>query len=123
MMTMTATTRRVDEGPLYARIVGDMRGRLLTSSEIGRLTGVSERQVYRWGTGDSRPEGDARARLLELNYIVLQLREIYTDDGAEIWLHGPNRRFQGRKPIDLLGEGDFSSVLLEIERLAEGIPL
>lgn len=119
---MNVATKRVDDGPLYSRIVTDIRGRLLSSGEIGRLTGVTERQVYRWGTGDSRPDGEARARLLELSYIVQQLREIYTDDGTEIWLHGPNRSFQGRKPIELLEAGDFRSVLLEIERLAEGIP-
>jgi uncharacterized protein (DUF2384 family) len=114
--------RKLDDGPLYLRIVGDLRGRLLSSLEIGRLTGVTERQVYRWSTGSSRPEGESRTRLLELNYLVQLLREIYTDEGAEIWIHGPNRTFGGKRPIELLESGNFRSVLLEIERLGEGIP-
>lgn len=106
----------------YPKLVEDLRGRLLSSQEIGALTGVSERQVHRWITGESRPDGSSRTRLLELNYVIQLLREVYTEDGAEIWLHGPNRILGGAKPIDLLANGDYQSVLVEIQRLTEGIP-
>jgi uncharacterized protein (DUF2384 family) len=107
---------------LYPRLVGELRGRLLSSQEIGRLTGVSERQVHRWISGDSKPDGPSRTRLLELNYVIQLLREVYTEEGAEIWLHGPNRNLGGQKPVDLLAGSDYQSVLIEIERLTEGIP-
>ncbi|HVB26691.1 MAG TPA: antitoxin Xre/MbcA/ParS toxin-binding domain-containing protein [Mycobacteriales bacterium] len=105
---------------LYSRVVVRLREGGLTAQEVAHLTGVSERQVHRWSTGASRPEGDARHRLLEVNYVVEQLREIYTDEGVEIWLHGRNKALDGRRPIQLLQSGEFEPVLAIIEALNEG---
>ncbi len=97
-----------------------MRGSALSTAEIGTLTGVSERQVQRWASGTSRPEVDSRSRLLELKYVVDQLRDVYTEDGVEIWLHGRNRGLGGQRPITLLEAGQFDVVLEAIERLHTG---
>ena len=105
---------------LYTRVVGRLRQGGLTAQEVAELTGVSERQVHRWSSGTSKPDGDARHRLLEVNYVVEQLRDIYTDEGVEIWLHGRNRLLNSRRPIDLLREGDFEPVLKLIEAFNEG---
>ncbi|UNX53437.1 DUF2384 domain-containing protein [Georgenia sp. TF02-10] len=105
---------------MYPRVVSELRGSALTNAEIGTLTGVSERQVQRWASGSSRPEGDSRARLLELKYVVDHLRDVYTEDGVEIWLHGRNRGLGGQRPIDLLEAGQFDVVLEAIERLHTG---
>jgi uncharacterized protein (DUF2384 family) len=105
---------------MYPRVVGELRGRVLSGAEIGTLTGVSERQVQRWASGASKPDADSRARLLELRYIVDQLREVYNEDGVEIWLHGRNRGLGGQRPIDLLEAGQFDVVLTAIERLHTG---
>lgn len=105
---------------LYPRVVGELRGNALTSAEIGALTGVSERQVQRWASGSSRPEGDSRSRLLEVKYVIDQLREIYTEEGVEIWLHGRNRGLGGQRPLSLLEAGQFDLVLQAIERLHVG---
>ena len=106
---------------VYSRVVARLREGGLTAQEVAALTGVSERQVHRWSTGASRPEGEARHRLLEINYVVEQLREIYTDEGVEIWLHGRNRALGSRRPIDLLRNGEFEPVLTLIEALNEGV--
>ena len=105
---------------MYPRVVGELRGGALSTAEIGVLTGVSERQVQRWAAGSSRPDGDSRARLLELKYVVDQLREVYTEDGVEIWLHGRNRGLAGQRPLALLEAGEFGVVLEAIERLHTG---
>lgn len=106
---------------MYPRVVGELRdSSALSAAEIANLTGVSERQVQRWASGASRPEGDSRTRLLELKYVVDQLREVYTEEGVEIWLHGRNRGLGGQRPIALLGTGEFETVLELIERLHVG---
>lgn len=105
---------------VYPRVVGELRGGALSSAEIGTVTGVSERQVQRWASGTSRPEGDSRSRLLELKYVVDQLREVYTEEGVEIWLHGRNRSLDGQRPVALLEAGQFDAVLEAIERLRTG---
>ncbi len=105
---------------MYPRVVADLRGSALSTAEIGALTGVSERQVQRWASGTSRPEGDSRSRLLELKYVIDLLREVYTEEGVEIWLHGRNRGLGGKRPLELLEVGQFDVVLEAIERLRVG---
>jgi uncharacterized protein (DUF2384 family) len=105
---------------LYPRIVDDIREASVTTVELAEITGVRERQVQNWASGTNRPSGEARNRLLELNYIIGLLRDVYTTEGIEIWLHGRNRDLAGRRPIDMLKSGDFEEVLQLIDQLVHG---
>lgn len=106
--------------PLYARLVDDIRDSGLTVADIAQVVGVAERQVRNWTSGGNAPSGRNRDRLLELHYVTRQLRDIYTHEGAEIWLHGRKRSLDGRRPIDLLAEDRYDEVLDAIERLSAG---
>jgi transcriptional regulator with XRE-family HTH domain len=108
------------DAPVYSRIVEDVREAALTTAEIADVTGVDERQVYNWASGASRPRSDTRDRLLEIYYIVKELREVYTPEGVDIWIHARNRGLNGQKPIDLLISGDFPTVVAAVERLKTG---
>jgi hypothetical protein len=116
---VSAPTKLSDEG-LYARIVNDVRQAALTTAEVAEIVGVDERQVYNWAAGASRPKGRNRDRLLEVHYILNELRQVYTQEGSDIWIHGRNRGLNGERPIDLLIAGDFKPVLLAVERLRTG---
>jgi transcriptional regulator with XRE-family HTH domain len=105
---------------LYRHVVQRVRG-ALTVAEIARLTDVGERQVYRWEKGESRPEGDSRSKLLEINYVVQQLLEIYNEEGADIWLHGRNRALGGQRPIEMLEDGQFAPILELLAQINEGV--
>lgn len=115
-----AVTEQLAESGLYAKLVGDLREGVLTNAELAEITGVKTRQVQHWASGAHRPVGEAKDRLLELHYIVDRLRDIYTAEGADIWLHGRNRTLNSEKPIDLLTAGKFKEVLGAVERLASG---
>lgn len=104
---------------VYTRVVADAR-RGLTVSEIGGVTGVSERAVQNWAAGKSRPEGESRERLLELKYVIEGLADVYEDEGIEIWLHSRQRSLGGRSPLELLKDGQFTEVLDAVDRLAGG---
>lgn len=106
---------------LYSRVVQSLRSSVLTVAELAELTGVSDRQVHRWSTGTSKPDGESRRRLLEVNYVVEQLRELYTDEGVEIWLHGRNKALGGQPPIELLRSGNYEPVLELVEALNQGV--
>lgn len=105
---------------LYARIVEEVRDGGLSTAEISQVIGVAERQVRNWSGGSNTPSGRNRDRLLELHYLVRLLREVYTREGAEIWLHGRKRSLDGKKPIALLEDGQSEVVLDAIERLSAG---
>jgi DNA-binding transcriptional regulator YiaG len=114
----------IDELPageaVYARIVKDTYDGGLGAADVARVVGVGDRQVRNWSAGTSTPRGPSRDRLLELHYVTRHLREVYTHEGAEIWLHGRKKSLGGRRPIDLLSEGEFDEVLDAIERMNAG---
>lgn len=105
---------------LYARIVEEVRDGGLSNTDVAQVVGVAERQVRNWAAGSNSPSGKNRDRLLELHYLVRQLRDVYTREGAEIWLHGRKRSLEARRPIDLLEAGEYDLVLDAIERLRAG---
>jgi len=115
----TASVAASETG-LYARIVEDIRQAVLTTAEVAEIAGVDERQVYNWAAGTSRPKGEKRDRLLEIHYIVQALRDVYTREGIDIWIHARNRTLGGERPIDLLVSGEFQPVLRAVERLRTG---
>lgn len=105
---------------LYRGVVDEVRNAGLTVSEMASVIGVNERQVRNWSTGENTPAGGNRDKLLQLYYVVQQLREVYTSEGAEIWLHGRKRSLGGRRPVELLASGEYDEVLAAIERLRSG---
>lgn len=123
----TATATHVEDFPgltgtegLYPRIVEDLRDSGLSGADVARIVDVAERQVRNWASGGNAPSGRNRDRLLELHYVAQQLRDVYSREGSEIWLHGRKRSLAGRRPIDLLAKGAYQEVLDAIERLNAG---
>jgi len=115
---MTAATQRVAP-PLYRHVVADTR-RALTLTEIADVTGVGTRAVQKWASGSTKPEGTSRDRLLELSYVVEQIGDVYDNEGIEIWLHAPQRAFDGKSALDLLRDGRFEDVIALVDRLVGG---
>ncbi len=116
-MTNLASTH--DTSPVYRRVVADAR-RALTLAEIAEITGVQTRSVQNWAAGTTRPDGLQRDRLLELQYVIEQLSDVYDAEGIEIWLHRPQRALGHERPVDALRSGRFEEVLTIIEYLAGG---
>jgi putative toxin-antitoxin system antitoxin component (TIGR02293 family) len=116
---MTNLAATPNQSPIYRAVVSDARA-ALSIAEIADVTGVQPRSVQNWASGNTRPEGPQRDRLLELSYVIEQVADVFESEGIEIWLHRPQRALQHRSPVDALREGDFTEVLGLIERLAGG---
>jgi uncharacterized protein (DUF2384 family) len=114
------TTDAAEAGFSYPSLVTDIRKAGLSITEIGQITGVRDRQVQNWVSGASRPSRDTRDRLVDVHYVVVQLLDVYRPEGVEIWLHSRNPELQGRRPIDVLIDGQFDPVLAAVERLKSG---
>lgn len=103
----------------YLRIVDDItRSSGITQAELGHVVGASLRTVQNWAAGNGIPAGAKIRRLLDVQYVVHELREVYTEEGVHIWLHARNRNLSRQRPIDLLAAGQYDDVLAEAERLA-----
>lgn len=114
------TPESVASGFSFPSLIDEIRRSGLTAAEIGLITGVRERQVQNWAAGSSRPAPETRDRLVDVHYIVRQLQNVYRPEGTEIWLHSRNPELGGRRPIEMLVEGEFEPVVHAVLRLQAG---
>ena len=106
------------ENLTYLRIVDQVTRTGISQRELADAVGASVRTVQNWASGHAAPRGGSRERLLDVQYVVEELRDVYTDEGIEIWLRARNRNFGGARPIDLITAGDIDTVLQEAQRLS-----
>lgn len=120
-MTSARKTRPGDATVSFMRLVEDVTERVITQSEFAAAVGASERTVQNWTRGQTKPRGQAANRVLDLVHLVGELREVYTDEGIQIWLKSRNRNLGHRRPLDLLSEGHVDEVLDEVHRVVGGM--
>lgn len=106
------------ENLTYLRIVAQVTRTGISQQELGEAVGASVRTVQNWASGHAAPRGGSRERLLDVQYLVEELRDVYTDEGIEIWLRARNRNLGGARPIDLITAGEIDTVLREAQRIA-----
>jgi transcriptional regulator with XRE-family HTH domain len=107
-----------DGGPTYLRIVAQVTESGMTQQELGAVVGASVRSVQNWASGAAVPSGIKAKRLLDVKYIVDELRTVYTEEGVNIWLHARNRNLGGARPIELLTQGELDEVVREVQRIS-----
>jgi transcriptional regulator with XRE-family HTH domain len=120
-MSKPHRARTDDQGPeslTYLRIVEEITRSGITQTELGQAVGASLRTVQNWAAGNGAPGGAKVRRLLDVQYIVRELREVYTEEGVQIWLHARNRNLGSQRPMELLAAGQYDEVLAEAERVS-----
>ena len=120
-MTIGSAKTPRDSNVSFMRMVDDVTDNVLTQSEFARAVGAAERTVQNWSRGQTKTRGATANRVLDLAYLVRELREVYTDEGIEIWLKSRNRNLALHRPIDLLSEGRVDEVLAEVDRVIGGM--
>ncbi len=123
---MNARTIRPDSSAArgnvtFMRLVEDVTPSVITQGELATAVGASERTVQNWSAGKTRPRGETVDRVLDFVHLISELREVYTDEGVQIWLRSRNRNLQHRRPIELLAEGSVDEVLAEVRRVIGGM--
>lgn len=111
-------TDRADNPESFSRIVSVVTGAGLTQAQLGQAVGSSLRTVQNWLTGDAIPTGQRVTKLLDISFLIDELKTAYTDEGIRIWLHSRNRNLERERPIDMLAEGRLDAVLEEARRVS-----
>jgi hypothetical protein len=107
--------RAVEAGEVVLRL----RDYGLTQASIAKATGATVRSVRNWQeTSAIRAQNDERLR--ELREIVLLLKETLTPRGVGQWLNARNRLLGGRRPIEVLSEGNAKLVRDAANAYVEG---
>jgi uncharacterized protein (DUF2384 family) len=77
--------------------------------------------VSRWNQGKAFPQPEAERALLDLEYIVDLLADLYQPNEARMWLLSRQRLLDGARPIDLIKAARTDEVLQMLRPLLEGV--
>jgi transcriptional regulator with XRE-family HTH domain len=92
----------------------------MKSREVAQLLDTTPQTVSRWQTGKVEPQPDRLQRLLNLDWLVSELSELYEPDEARLWLFSPHRLLDGKRPADRIQKGQVEDVLALISQLRDG---
>jgi len=93
----------------------------LGTSDVARIVKTDRRTVARWLRRETEPRWENRERVLELLAVMEKLYQVLTPKASYDWLFSPNADLKFQKPVDLLRDGDFRSVLGLIDSMGEGV--
>lgn len=92
----------------------------IKSREVAQLLDTTPQTVSRWQTGRVEPQPERLQRLLNLDWLVSELAELYPPDEARLWLFSPHRLLGGDRPADRIQQGSTDDVLALISQLRDG---
>lgn len=92
----------------------------LTAREIAQLLRTTPETISRWRGGKFDPQPKMRDSLLQLEWLVTQLSELYGPQEAHLWLFSAHKLFDGRRAVDLIEAGQVDRVLAVIAQLKDG---
>jgi hypothetical protein len=124
--TRTRRASKREARPTSASVNDEVRRRLdwlisvLGSNEVAHLLGVSRSQPSRWRTGSEGITAHNQRALIDLDYVVVRLHQIWMPAVAAIWLESPNAHLGGATPIEVLRQRGPTALIHAIEAEAEG---
>ena len=92
-------------------------GDVVDTADVARVSDTNPRSVSRWKAEETAPRREAEERLLELRAVVDLARRVMRDNAARLWLRSPNPD----KPLDLIAQGRYQSVIDLLLAIAEGV--
>lgn len=101
-------------------IVAALRTYGFTQADIASAVGVTDRAVRDWA--HEKPlRRNNEERLQALRQIVLLLDDSLSRRGIGQWFRAHHRLLGGRRPLDVLAEGDFDAVREAAAAFADGV--
>lgn len=94
----------------------------ISYDELAQILGTDRKTVYRWLADETFPQAHNRARLDQLEALVVRLDESFkTREGAAAWMDSSSGYFGGLCPKDALLRGRIDAVDAALEALDSGI--
>ncbi len=107
---MSAIVRRINN-------IEDLSG--LRPTDLAHILNTNLETVSRWRNGRNVPQANNERLILDLEYIIEQLREFYGRDDARLWLYQRQKSLRGRMPAELIRDGEVLEVLRLVHDLGE----
>ena len=93
------------------------------SADVANVLNVRPETVSRWNNGKALPHASTERQLLEVEFIVDKLADIYEPHDARLWLFSRQRLLQDRTPAELIQQGQVDVVLATVNQLLDGVHL
>lgn len=93
----------------------------MKSVDIANVIGSRPETVSRWNKGKAFPQPDKEKLLLDLDYIVEQLSDLYEPLEARMWLFSRQKLLKGERPVDLIQSGRAMEVITILDQLNTGV--
>lgn len=93
------------------------------ATDIAQLTGTRTETVSRWNSGRNQPQGATLHRVLELEFIVQRLGELYAPEETRLWIFSRHKALNNERPADLIQQGRTDEVIRAIDQLADSVYL
>jgi len=107
--------------PISNRLESIQRKSALKAVDVANLLGARPETVSRWNQGKAFPRPEAQRLLLNLDYIVDQLADLYEPQEARLWIYSPQKLLRGKTPAELIQRGRIDEVMRVIDQLLEGV--
>lgn len=107
---------------VIARKLGTLQQKgAMKASDVADVLGIRPETVSRWNQGKAFPQPDAERALLDLEYVVDLLADLYQPEEARVWLLSRQKLLDDVRPVDLITKGRTDEVIQMIRQLLEGV--
>ena len=89
--------------------------------DVANLLGTRPETVSRWNNGRAYPQPSTELMLLELEYIVDQLSELYEPNEARQWIFAPQKLLEGESPAVMIRDGHIDKVMQLVNQLRDAV--
>ncbi len=93
----------------------------IRSVDVAKVLQIRPETVSRWNLGKAFPRPEAERMLLDLEYVVERLADLYEPDEARLWLFSRQKLLDGKVAADLIQQGHADSVIKVIQQIEEGV--
>lgn len=93
---------------------------VLGNNRVAELLGVSRSQPSRWRSGREGLVAENQRKVLDLDYVMTRLHQVWTPEVAEIWLRSPNAHLGGATPLEVLRLQGVRDVIMAIDAADQG---
>jgi len=74
----------------------------ITSVDVGTILQIKPATISRWNQGKTFPQPEAERALLDLEYVVDQLADLYAPEEVRLWLFARQKLLSGEIPVELI---------------------
>lgn len=93
---------------------------VLGSNRVAELLDVSRSQPSRWRSGAEGLAARNQRAVVDLDYVLVRLQQLWEPEVADIWLGSPNAHLGGATPLEVLRQRGTAEVISAIDAEAQG---